>query len=117
MININLRDKPEFLSEKNPLGKVPVIEYDVDGKLMNESLDIADFLDDTFPGPKLHASSSDDKQTREKERELLNELIDKLRSVNYIRSKDKEKATLWIELDTKLKVVDAFFTNEYLAGN
>ena len=35
-VNINLKDKPEWFLEMNPLGKVPVIEMP-DGKVLYES--------------------------------------------------------------------------------
>ena len=35
-VNINLKDKPEWFLELNPLGKVPVIEHP-DGKVIYES--------------------------------------------------------------------------------
>ena len=35
-VNINLKDKPEWFFELNPLGKVPVIEMP-DGKVLYES--------------------------------------------------------------------------------
>jgi len=53
VINVNLQDKPEWLLERNPLGKVPAIEF-AGGhdskvrKILYESLIIADFLDDSY---------------------------------------------------------------------
>ncbi|XP_045129964.1 pyrimidodiazepine synthase-like isoform X2 [Portunus trituberculatus] len=53
IVNINLKQKPEWFFEKSPLGKVPSIE--VDGKIMSESLVICDYLDEVYPEPPLHS--------------------------------------------------------------
>lgn len=52
---INLKDKPEWLLEKSPGGKVPSVELS-DGRVIYESLIIADYFDDAFPGVNLHSS-------------------------------------------------------------
>lgn len=53
VINVNLQDKPEWLLERNPTGKVPAIEFSGGHdtkrvKVLYESLIIADFLDDSY---------------------------------------------------------------------
>ncbi|KAK4327183.1 hypothetical protein Pmani_002330 [Petrolisthes manimaculis] len=52
---VNLKSKPEWLFEKNPLGKVPVLE--LDGQLLNESLMVCDCLEEMFPDPPLYPSN------------------------------------------------------------
>ncbi|KAG8235616.1 hypothetical protein J437_LFUL014874 [Ladona fulva] len=47
IVNINLTEKPEWLLEKSPLGKVPALE--IDGQTIYESLIVSDFLDEKFP--------------------------------------------------------------------
>lgn len=54
-MNVNLQDKPEWLLERNPLGKVPAIEFQGGhdqkrAKILYESLIVADFLDDSYRG-------------------------------------------------------------------
>jgi len=51
---INLKEKPEWLLEKSPGGKVPSVEID-DGRIVYESLIIADYFDDAFAEPNLHS--------------------------------------------------------------
>lgn len=51
---VNLKNKPSWLFEKNPLGKVPILEQN--GKLMFESLAVCDYLDEMYPNPPLHPS-------------------------------------------------------------
>ncbi|XP_069700913.1 pyrimidodiazepine synthase-like isoform X2 [Periplaneta americana] len=54
VVNVHLGDKPDFLFEKNPLGKVPVLETE-DGRCLYESLIVADYLDEQFPDRPLHS--------------------------------------------------------------
>jgi len=46
VVNINLRSKPDWYFERNPLGKVPSLEFD--GKVLYESLITADYLDEAY---------------------------------------------------------------------
>ncbi|KAG0730218.1 Pyrimidodiazepine synthase [Chionoecetes opilio] len=49
---VNLKNKPSWLLEKNPSGKVPILEQD--NKLMFESLVTCDYLDERYPNPPLY---------------------------------------------------------------
>ena len=47
---IHLKSKPEWLTQKSPLGKVPALEVpSTKGDPLIESLIIADYLDDQYP--------------------------------------------------------------------
>ena len=48
---IDLRDRPDWLYEKNPLGKVPVIEEDT--FVLPESEVIMEYLEERYPEPAL----------------------------------------------------------------
>jgi glutathione S-transferase len=50
-VEIDLRDRPAWLYEKNPLGKVPVIEEDT--FVLAESAVIMEYLDERYPEPAL----------------------------------------------------------------
>jgi glutathione S-transferase len=52
VVYINLKEKPEWIFEKNPGGKVPTLELR-NGKILYESLVVADYLDEVYPGPTL----------------------------------------------------------------
>ncbi|XP_063818076.1 glutathione S-transferase omega-1-like [Pseudophryne corroboree] len=52
VININLKNKPDWFFEKSPLGLVPSVETS-DGKIVYESPIVCDYLDEAFPGTKL----------------------------------------------------------------
>jgi glutathione S-transferase len=51
-VEIDLGDRPAWLYEKNPLGKVPVLEED-GGLVLPESEVIMEYLEDRFPEPSL----------------------------------------------------------------
>jgi glutathione S-transferase len=50
-VEIDLADRPAWLYEKNPAGKVPVLEED--GWILPESAVIAEFLNERYPEPPL----------------------------------------------------------------
>ncbi|MBA3475494.1 MAG: glutathione S-transferase family protein [Actinobacteria bacterium] len=50
-VEIDLRDRPGWLYEKNPMGKVPVLEED--GWVLPESAVISEFLNERFLEPPL----------------------------------------------------------------
>ncbi|MGH3071105.1 MAG: glutathione S-transferase family protein [Gaiellaceae bacterium] len=50
-VEIDLADRPAWLYEKNPAGKVPVLEED--GWILPESAVIGEFLDERYPEPPL----------------------------------------------------------------
>jgi glutathione S-transferase len=51
-VEIDLADRPAWLYEKNPLGKVPVLEED-GGLVLPESVVIGEYLDERYPDPPL----------------------------------------------------------------
>uniref|UniRef100_A0A8D0KRL1 Glutathione S-transferase omega n=1 Tax=Strix occidentalis caurina TaxID=311401 RepID=A0A8D0KRL1_STROC len=55
IININLKNKPDWFFEKNPFGLVPVLETSK-GQLIYESPITCEYLDEAFPGKKLMPS-------------------------------------------------------------
>ncbi|XP_069700910.1 pyrimidodiazepine synthase-like [Periplaneta americana] len=53
VVNVHLKDKPEWFLERNPLGKVPAVELE-SGDCLYESLVIADYLDEKYPQRPLY---------------------------------------------------------------
>ncbi|XP_022092044.1 pyrimidodiazepine synthase-like [Acanthaster planci] len=51
-IYCDLRRKPEFLLERNHIGKIPVLE--VNGKIIIESVVICELLEELYPDPPLY---------------------------------------------------------------
>ncbi|KAK5639950.1 hypothetical protein RI129_010761 [Pyrocoelia pectoralis] len=68
IVNINTTNKPEWIFELNPSGKVPIL--DTGSSAIAESLVICDYLDEIFPEPPLHSKN---KQERERDVALLKE--------------------------------------------
>ncbi|KAM9727706.1 glutathione S-transferase omega-1-like [Menidia menidia] len=55
-VNINLKDKPDWFLEKNPLGLVPTLETPA-GEIIYESPITCDYLEEVYPEKKLLPSS------------------------------------------------------------
>lgn len=55
-VNINLKDKPDWFLEKNPLGLVPTLETSA-GEVIYESPITCEYLDEVYPEKKLLPSS------------------------------------------------------------
>ncbi|KAI4471170.1 glutathione s-transferase n-terminal domain [Holotrichia oblita] len=66
VVNINLANKPKWIWELNPEGKIPVL--DTGSEVLAESLDICEYLNVKYPNPPLH---SDDKRKQEADRKLI----------------------------------------------
>ena len=64
-INVNLRRKPDWLFEMNPIGLVPVLQWD--DKVLYESGTCNDYLDEAFPQNKVNPS---DPYQRARDRQL-----------------------------------------------
>jgi len=54
VVNINLKQKPSWWTDKYPAGKVPTLE--LDAQLVPESLITCDLLDELYPQPALYPS-------------------------------------------------------------
>uniref|UniRef100_A0A6I8NFU1 Glutathione S-transferase omega n=1 Tax=Ornithorhynchus anatinus TaxID=9258 RepID=A0A6I8NFU1_ORNAN len=52
VVNINLKNKPEWFFQKHPLGQVPVLETSK-GQLIYESSITCEYLDEAYPEKKL----------------------------------------------------------------
>jgi glutathione S-transferase len=63
-VEVDLQKKPEWYKQVYPLGKVPSLEHN--GKVTGESLDVLEYLDVHFDGPKLEPTSAEDQATVQK---------------------------------------------------
>uniref|UniRef100_H2B648 Glutathione S-transferase omega n=1 Tax=Paracyclopina nana TaxID=565004 RepID=H2B648_PARNA len=59
MINVNLKDRPQWFLNKNPMGKVPTIQ--VGDEIFYESHPVNDYLDEVFPGRKLNPAKAEER--------------------------------------------------------
>ena len=51
-VNVHLKRKPSWLLERNPKGRVPVLEHP-DGRIVFESIVVCQYLDEIYPNDRL----------------------------------------------------------------
>lgn len=110
-VNINLKDRPDWFYELNPLGKVPVIEMP-DGKVLYESAICCEFLEDMYP-EKTQLSPKDPYE-KHKQRLLIEVLGNKVSSAMYkaLKGEDEAKEELdkhLVAFENELKNVNQTF--------
>jgi glutathione S-transferase len=110
-VEIDLDDRPAWLYEKNPLGRVPVYEED-GGFVLPESEVIMDYLEERYPEPALWPV---DPAERALGRLWLQRFDDRLGDAYYALRRGSEGAE--DELDAKLAELDrALEAQPYLTG-
>lgn len=82
---VNLRDKPDWLLEISPHGKVPVLK--VDDEVLFESNAIAEYLDETVP-PRLHPEDPIKRARNRAWTDFVPSFSSALGKVIYAKSKD-----------------------------
>ncbi|XP_005105965.1 glutathione S-transferase omega-1-like [Aplysia californica] len=102
-VNIHLKNKPSWYTEKNPLSKVPVIEKG--DQIIYESTAVCEWLDEVYPYNRLTPT---DPYIRARDRILL-EYIGKITSLYYGKLKKKETLEEGI---TELQKHYQFFEDE-----
>ncbi|XP_050014160.1 glutathione S-transferase omega-1-like [Alexandromys fortis] len=113
IVNINLKNKPEWFFKKNPSGLVPVLE-DSRGRLICESLITCEYLDEAYPEKKLFP---DDPYERACQRMTI-ELFSKVPSLvsSFIRTKKKEDhPNIKEELRKEMSKLEEAMTNRKTA--
>lgn len=87
IVNINLKNKPEWFFEKNPFGLVPVLE-NTQGHLVTESVITCEYLDEAYPEKKLFPDDPYEKACQKMTFELFSKVPSLVTS--FIRAKRKE---------------------------
>jgi glutathione S-transferase len=109
-VEIDLDDKPAWLYEKNPLGKVPVYEED-EGLVLPESDVIMEYLEERYPEPPLWPA---DPAERALARLWLERFDDRLGGAYYAARRGDGQE----ELDARLAELEqALEVQPYLSGN
>ena len=110
-VEIDLDDRPAWLYEKNPLGRVPVYEED-GGFVLPESEVIMDYLEERYPEPALWPA---DPAERALGRLWLQRFDDRLGDAYYAVRRGTEGAR--DELDAKLGELERVLEGQpYLTG-
>lgn len=110
IVEIDLSDRPAWLYEKNPAGRVPVIEED-DGVPLPESAVIMEFIEERYPEPPLLPADPADRAAVR----LLIFRDGDLTSPYYALRRGEEGARE--ELDAALGRFDALLAEQpYLSG-
>ena len=110
-VEIDLDDRPAWLYEKNPLGRVPVYEED-GGFVLPESEVIMDYLEERYPEPALWPA---DPAERALGRLWLQRFDDRLGDAYYAVRRGTEGARE--ELDARLGELDRVLEGQpYLTG-
>ena len=98
-VAVDLDDRPAWIYEKNPLGRVPVLEED-EGLVLAESVVIAEYLEERFPEPPLWPADPAERALAR----LLVHRFDQLGSPYYALRRGDESARA--QLDERLAELD-----------
>lgn len=108
-VAVDLDDRPAWIYEKNPLGRVPVLEED--GLVLPESAVIMLYLDERYPVPPLLPEDAAERALAR----LLVERFDRLAGAYYRLRRGDEEARG--ELEARLAELDAILEERpYLTG-
>ena len=108
-VEVDLDDRPAWIYEKNPLGRVPVLEEDT--FVLAESVVIDEYLDDRYPDPPLWPADPAERALGR----LLVFRFDELSKPYYALRRGEDGARE--RLDTALTTLDAVLRGqEYLSG-
>ena len=104
LVEIDLDDRPAWMYDKNPLGKVPVLEED--GFVLPESLVINEYLEERYPDPPLWPA---DAAERALARLRIEQDFDRLRGAYYglRRGEDGARERLDSELAALAALLEA----------
>lgn len=117
-VNVNLKDKPDWFFEKNPLGLVPILEQD--DKIVYESGICDDYLDKVYPQNKLMPEDP----FEEARLKILMERVSKTTGLFFkclgyrqsVAANDEEKAENLKALYASLQVFEDALTAKYFGG-
>ncbi|XP_075997848.1 glutathione S-transferase omega-1-like [Genypterus blacodes] len=101
IININLRDKPDWFLEKNPLGLVPTLETSA-GEVVYESPITCEYLEEVYPEKKLLPSSPFEKAKQRMMLEHFSKVTPYFYKIPMGRRNGEDVSGLEAELKVKL---------------
>ncbi|XP_034754492.1 glutathione S-transferase omega-1-like [Etheostoma cragini] len=110
-ININLKDKPDWFLEKNPLGLVPTLETPA-GEVIYESPITCDYLEEVYPEKKLLPSSPFGKAQQKMMLEQFSKIIPYFYKIPMGRKNGEDVSGLEAELKEKLSKLNEDLVNK-----
>jgi pyrimidodiazepine synthase len=119
IVNIDLKEKPEWYQTISPLGKVPLLEFESGNKRLAESLIIAEYLDDKFPESGSGRLLPDDPLKRAKQKMLIEVIGSKIvgpHQQTILKGEPENKEALLKALDEieVLRKTTPFFAGEQI---
>ncbi|KAB1270912.1 Glutathione S-transferase omega-1 [Camelus dromedarius] len=117
VININLKNKPEWFFKKNPLGLVPVLENSR-GQVICESAITCEYLDEAYPGKKLLPDDPYEKACQKMVFELFSKVPPLVK--DSVRWQKKENISGLEELRKEFSKLDEVLANKettFFGGN
>ncbi|KAM9323790.1 glutathione S-transferase omega-1-like [Gastrophryne carolinensis] len=105
VVNINLKDKPDWYFKKNPSGAVPAIETP-DGKIVYESAVVCEYLDEVFPGVRLMPSDPYEKAQGRMLLEQYSGVISEFYKIIFSMANNEDVDKSYDQLEEKLRTLE-----------
>lgn len=115
IINIHLKNKPDWFLEKNPLGLVPVLETQ-SGQVIYESPITCEYLDEVYPQKKLLPSDPFQKAQQKMLLEHFSKVTPFFYKITMGKNKGEDVSELVVELKDKLSHLNKLLGNKKFFG-
>ncbi|XP_020843634.1 glutathione S-transferase omega-1-like [Phascolarctos cinereus] len=119
VININLKNKPEWFFKKHPLGLVPVLETSK-GQLIHESSITCEYLDEAYPEKRLFPEDPYEKALQKMILELFSKIPSLSKDVLIAVRNGEDCTTRKAELCKEFSKLEEVLTRQktmFLGGN
>ncbi|XP_076142179.1 glutathione S-transferase omega-1-like [Alosa pseudoharengus] len=110
-VNINLKDKPDWFLEKNPLGEVPTLET-VNGQVIYESPITCEYLDEVYAEKKLLPSDPFEKAQQKMLLEHFSKVTPYFYKIPMGKKKGEDVSSLEAELKERLSKLNEVLVNK-----
>ncbi|NP_001084924.1 uncharacterized protein LOC431979 [Xenopus laevis] len=111
VININLKNKPDWFFEKSPFGLVPSLETS-NGQVIYESPIVCDYLDEVYPGKKLTPADPFQKAQQKMTLEHFSKVTTVLYKIMGAKKNNEDLSTVKEELQEKLLKLDEILAKQ-----
>ncbi|CAI4229048.1 unnamed protein product [Auanema sp. JU1783] len=114
VINIDLKNKPEWYFKIHPKGQVPALQYN--GQIVLESALIPEFLDDTFPDTRVLPTDPYQKYQQKLIYDRLSSIGDVLFGLVGAAKNPELKAEKYEAVEKFFELAENQFTDAFLGG-